>query len=852
MRQRGVDQRIHAGRVARKRGHARGMHVQVQQARGVRRPALRAVQGHGLRGVVRRQIERGGGAGLPAGMGVVARQLGALGRIGHQRLALVEVVDDGEVRQLARPCGAQQAADVQVQRGARLGAGEQIGGLLHAVVGEGEFGLHALALVRVQHRQPLVAGIARHDQAGFQRRVQGTHHAGRGARAGHAQQVGVEAAAQAGGGGEHVAGLGRQAAQLLQHQRHHVVGHAFPADAVRVPAPARLGPVQPDEALLVQVLQEAAEEERVAAGLGVAQPGQRLQLGRGPVQRVGQPLHHVLREQRLQPQRAVATMAGVRQHGQVLQQRVALGHLVLAIGADHQQVLEAFVEHHLTQQPAREAVAPLQIVHEHQQRRLGAAQPRQAQLHGADEAVLGLGGAERVAVGRGRPQQGDEFGQRRLRQRRVHAQERPQPLGPDLAFGRRLGQHLADALRQRLHEGRTRRGLAELVELAAGHVALARQQAALHLLHQRGLAHARGAGQHQHARGAARGLFAGLQQLLHFGGAPVEPGGDLEALGKIALGQHQRLQVVRVAQPVADALQVAPQHVMALIARLGLLGQQALDQRAERSGRLRAGGLQGRRQQRQMGVQGAQGVVQRAEGGRARQQFVERGAQGVEVGAVVHVAVHAAGLLGRHGGQGAFEIAQAHRLGALHRDAGRDAEVDQLDEVAARAHDDVAGGHVLVDDVAFVDGVQRVHHRQGDVDRPGRIERPAGAQPFAQGNGAVVGHGDEQHAVVAAERAGADHPLVRHPARELVLQPEPGDLARAQPRAAQQLDHRRHPAGAPAAQHDGTVALVQAGFHRIAGKGPTGAGEVGDGHGAGLVSGGKRRFLHGARRGARS
>jgi len=95
------------------------------------------------------------------------------------------------------------------------------------------------------------------------------------------------------------------------------------------------------------------------------------------------------------------------------------------------------------------------------------------------------------------------------------------------------------------------------------------------------------------------------------------------------------------------------------------------------------------------------------EGLAAHDHFVQGHAQCVQVGARVHGTAGAAGLLGRHVGQGAGDVALVHEAGPLFGKAGGDVEVDQQRAALGAHQQHIAGVDVLVDDA------QAVHRGQG-------------------------------------------------------------------------------------------------------------------------------------------
>ncbi len=146
----------------------------------------------------------------------------------------------------------------------------------------------------------------------------------------------------------------------------------------------------------------------------------------------------------------------------------------------------------------------------------------------------------------------------------------------------------------------------------------------------------------------------------------------------------------------------------------------------------------------------------------AGEHLVEADAERVDVGAVIDVRA-AFALLGRHIGRRAKHDAGARAMRALCV-AGqlRDAEVEQLDEVAlatARDQDDVVGFEIAVDDAALVRCGQCVGDLQRDHQRAFRRQWRFGADQVRQRAAREVLH-DEVHELLVAGRPGLDHPVV--------------------------------------------------------------------------------------------
>jgi hypothetical protein len=100
---------------------------------------------------------------------------------------------------------------------------------------------------------------------------------------------------------------------------------------------------------------------------------------------------------------------------------------------------------------------------------------------------------------------------------------------------------------------------------------------------------------------------------------------------------------------------------------------------------------------------------------RPGQNLVERGAHGIEIGAEVHGAIHAPGLLRRAVGKRAFDQLGIAHIGLLEVEKRRNAEVDEPDPALLQIDEDVEGADVLVDDMVVMNLRQRARCRDGDM-----------------------------------------------------------------------------------------------------------------------------------------
>ena len=129
---------------------------------------------------------------------------------------------------------------------------------------------------------------------------------------------------------------------------------------------------------------------------------------------------------------------------------------------------------------------------------------------------------------------------------------------------------------------------------------------------------------------------------------------------------------------------------------------------------------------RDMAVDQLHGIGRR-EGRRAREHFIEGGAQGVEVAAGIDRPVHSPGLFRRHIGERAGD--HLRRLGALllARQAGGDSETGEADAVPVLTHQNVGRLDIFMDEPARVHPTARGRERDRDMKEMRRVQRLARA-----------------------------------------------------------------------------------------------------------------------------
>jgi hypothetical protein len=195
----------------------------------------------------------------------------------------------------------------------------------------------------------------------------------------------------------------------------------------------------------------------------------------------------------------------------------------------------------------------------------------------------------------------------------------------------------------------------------------------------------------------------------------------------------------------------APEVAGRRVARRGLLGQRAGDDRVERERHARRRRRPGRLLVQVGGDRRRHGGA--AERRRAGERGVQHAAERVDVGAGVDRL--AAEVLGRHevdGPDPAAALGDPRRLGVL--DAG-DPEVAEVDVRARDQH--VRGLDVAVHEAGGVRGVEGAADLRDDRGRPARREPPLAAQERVEVRARDVAHDQVEVAVLLAGAVDRDH-----------------------------------------------------------------------------------------------
>ncbi|MNS57702.1 hypothetical protein D3C72_905980 [compost metagenome] len=566
-------------------------------------------------------------------------------------------------------------------------------------------------------------------------------------------------------------GLGRQALNARDHEVHDVVADLGAPDALEIPGPAAAAVVEGEEAVLVERAQQLAHEKRVAGALALddrAQAAGGLEVG---LQRAGDDHVDGVFGQRpqVQARHALGALDVSKRDGQ----GVLRAHLVVAVRADEQEGRALAALEQPLHERERGRVAPLQVVEEEHQRVLGAREGANQALNRHQKAVLLLGGVQ----GDHRRRLADHPGELRHQidgDAPVRPEGRHQPFAPARQALLGLGHELAHQPAEGLRDGRVGQVPTELVELALEEPAVAADDRLAHVVDQCRLADAGGA-RDRHERGdGVGGRAEGLEDRAGLGVAVMQALGHAKLRHDVALSELEGRDLTGVAPAPLALAEIAQETLGALVAVLGVFGHELEHDAAEHGRHRGVDGLQGRGGLGDVAVHPLDRV-----GGLERQlpgeQAVEGHAQRVEVRAEVHIAVHAAGLLGRDEGQRPDQPPGGVGREALAGDLRGQAEVDEADLLGGGVPEDVAGVHVLVDDV-LVQPPERPRAGQGQreegLERHGRL---VGELIGERARAAVLHH---QGQVVAPrlEAEGPNRPGDLEGAQDAVLAAQAGEV----------------------------------------------------------------------------
>jgi hypothetical protein len=717
----------------------------------------------------------------------------------------------------------QPQADLRVARGPLVLGQQRVGRLSHPVVqeAEGDLQIRGQAHAALGIEQHVVLVERQHEALldGAPQRARGLLRRG---AVHHREVPEVEHHAEAGGELQQLRRLLRQPPELFRHQGGHVAGNLPGFDLGQVPCPPAARRVEAQQVLIVQEAEELADGERVTAGARVDELAQLQRAAGVGAGGLAHHARHLLGAQR----REVHLPHGRARRAQLLERdgkRVGGGDLGVAPGSHEQHVVVVRIAGERLEQRERGNVGPLQIVQEEHERPRGHGERLQRLHQHAAEAVARLRGGQ----ARGRRLFADQLpglGHGLDEHGGVHPQQRVQTLAGLAALRLALGQHLTDQVAHGLVDRVIGNAAQELIALAGGEAAPAGGRHPVQLIDERGLADAGRAGDEEQLRAASHGARVRGGQHLHIRDAPIQPLGQAKLVRPVRRAQREGVQRRSGLELVLALLQVGDEAPGALVAGRGVLGQQLEHDgrhRLRHRGQLLA---RGGRHPRHVRVEQLQRRL-RLEGVVVGQQLEEGGAQGIEVRAVVHAAVHAPRLLGGHVRQGSRQRGGAVGRDGLQGDGHRDGEVGDLQHPGVGVDDDVLRLDVLVDDAVAVNVAQRPGDADGVVEERLHRQRPALVQQVPQRSAAnVLEH--QRHAV--AELLHAEHPddaLALDAAGDGVLAL---NLQRAAPIqvviAGQLQDDGQAVAWTGGPEEHGTMALVKRLLDGVSGPGWHGSG----------------------------
>ncbi len=656
------------------------------------------------------------------------RRLAPFRRIREQMRA-AEIELGGVLPECRLPRERARHREVQFAAPPRIHARED--GLMHAVMAKVQrllglaFGEQAIGDGRVQ-----VAGqrIFRHAGGGLQQRSRGP-------------------SAQAAHGLEQLARWPRQPRDACGEQVRHVAATHEVRDGPRIPFPPVAAEAQ--QPVAAQRVQHLHGVEGIAPcerhhGLGQLERAALVQ-AQHPPDELGHVSERKFRECDLRG--PVGARAPAREHRS---ERVRRVDLRAAIHADDEHSLEPGLANDGVEVAQRPRVGPLQVVqHDHQRPR--RSHGRQKVQHRATHSLLGACGI-RGRRGRQLAQQQSEFGQ--LRDQRRGAAERAQDAfavrGKEIL---RLREQQPPQAAQRLHDSRRRgRAAVILIELA-GHVPAARgRRERPQLVDERALAHTGRTFDQDRACHAALRRRERVLQELALGLAADDALGRREPRGEIAFARDERA-LAAARERLGQAFEIVQQPLRALIALLRRLGEQPHHDVRERPRHARIDD-RGRHGFAHQVVAHQIERIGLVEGGTARGELVQRRAERIEVGALIHRAAGAARLLGSEVHEGADDLAFPCVLPARPGRAGRHRmiEVDQ-NGLASGRENDVGRIDVPVDDAGPMDSVEYAGELRGQLDRRSRFGRPGAQHVRERGPPAVA----QQQRVALARRGGELH-----------------------------------------------------------------------------------------------
>jgi hypothetical protein len=210
--------------------------------------------------------------------------------------------------------------------------------------------------------------------------------------------------------------------------------------------------------------------------------------------------------------------------------------------------------------------------------------------------------------------------------------------------------------------------------------------------------------------------------------------------------------------------------------------------------------------------------VRRVEGKSSDQHLVHRHAQRVQIGAIIDVAVHPAGLLGRHVRDSTFEQVGMARCLLLAREPGGNAEIGERHPPRVGVDDDVVRVDVLVNDAEAMELAEYSGELNAGIEGAGQQKWAAGDQGLERDTAGIVQH--KRDPVTVRDKVHRPcHTFDLQGAQDRKLAAQAGKLAGGRELIRRGLDDHRQAVRSPAAaEHHPALSAEDLMMKRVAGK----------------------------------
>src|SRR3984957_12541539 len=297
-------------------------------------------------------------------------------------------------------------------------------------------------------------------------------------------------------------GLDREAGQSSAHEVHHVGGVPLGVNAIELPAPARRVMIEAEQPLVGQREKELDREERISAGLLLAQLSQWPCAPLFAVERIGDEPANIVELEGRQHYLAHPHI-GIADRSESPQKRVGGSDLVVPVRPDQKQVLNLRMRDQVLDEIERRGIQPLQIVEEQRERMFLAREHAQEAPENNLEAVLRVLWWQ-IWNRRLFTDNKLEFRNDIDDQLTIWTERLEQAVPPPAERLLVLGEERADQGLERLAQGRVWDVALVLVELAGREQATRWNERFLQLVHHGGFADAGIAGHEHELHGAVR------------------------------------------------------------------------------------------------------------------------------------------------------------------------------------------------------------------------------------------------------------------------------------------------------------------------------------------------------------